>query len=140
MSLLVSGRSAVRIRVARLQQLSHDELVDFFARAKPEDVGEIINVFRDIEGARIVATLGDISRRKATELLKAVGANASVPSKHGTFLVTGGASYRSEGGSGGWLGFPVGERKGVVTMRDGKYEVWVRPDSEPRAEPPAGSS
>jgi len=59
--------------VARLQQLSHDELVDFFARAKPEDVGEIFEIFTEVGLAKIVAVLGDINRRKATELIRAVG-------------------------------------------------------------------
>lgn len=58
--------------VARLQQLSHDELVDFFARAKPEDVSEILGVFIGVDLRKVVAALGDINRRKATELIRAV--------------------------------------------------------------------
>lgn len=58
--------------VARLQQLSHDDLVDFFARASPDDVSEILEVFLKADGTRVVAVLGDISRRKAAELIGTV--------------------------------------------------------------------
>src|SRR3984957_4930235 len=55
--------------VARLQQVSHDELVDFFAGAAPDDVGEILEVFWLVDQSKIVAALGDISLRKARELI-----------------------------------------------------------------------
>jgi hypothetical protein len=60
------------IAVTRLQQLSHDELVDFFAKASQGDVSEILDVFLEADDAKVVAILGDINRRKATELLKGV--------------------------------------------------------------------
>lgn len=37
--------------VTRLQQLSHDELVGFFARAEPGDVSEILEAFLAVDGA-----------------------------------------------------------------------------------------
>jgi len=60
------------VAVARLQQLSHDELVDFFAKAKPDDVVEIIEAFVESHHIKVMAVLGDINRRKATELIDAV--------------------------------------------------------------------
>jgi hypothetical protein len=59
-----------------LQQLPDDELVDFFARAKPGDASEILVVFLEIDEARVIATLADINRRKATELIKAASVEA----------------------------------------------------------------
>jgi uncharacterized protein with LGFP repeats len=58
--------------LARLRQLTHDELVDFFARAKPEDVSEILGVFAEVDLRRLKATLGDINRRKTSALIDAV--------------------------------------------------------------------
>ncbi|HWG60177.1 MAG TPA: hypothetical protein VG253_00560 [Streptosporangiaceae bacterium] len=68
---VLSGRNP-HTAVALLRQLSHDELVDFFIRASPGDVSEILAVFAEVDLTRIVATLGDISRRKATELIGAI--------------------------------------------------------------------
>jgi hypothetical protein len=62
--------------VARLQQLTHDGLVDFFARAKPEDVSEILTVFYEFDRDAVVTILGDINRLKATELIDAVCGDA----------------------------------------------------------------
>jgi hypothetical protein len=62
--------------VARLQQLTHEELVDFFARAKPEDVSEILTVFYEFDRDAVVTILGDINRLKATELIDAVCGDA----------------------------------------------------------------
>jgi hypothetical protein len=61
--------------VARLQQLPHDQLVDFFAKASPDDVGEILEVFLYADLAKLVTALADINRRKATELITAIGSN-----------------------------------------------------------------
>lgn len=61
------------IAVARLQQLSHDELVYFFVKARPRNVAEIIEVFSEVDLVKFVATLGDIGHRKATELISPVG-------------------------------------------------------------------
>ena len=196
--------------VMKLRQLSHDELVEFFARAKPDDVGEIISTFAEVDLTTIVAALGDIKRRKATELIGAAGVDRSfwflkeIPeaaeaiarkaarwgsdaeplkalmdgyarkyneghvfwseshgvartigaideywtegstgwgfpiadqeaaptspygatgvqqkfqpttaysSEHGVFLITDAMCYENEGGSGGWLGFPVSDRQ-----------------------------
>lgn len=58
--------------VVRLQRLSHDELADFFARAQPVDVGEIIEVFAEVNLPKLVAALGDINRRKVYELIAVV--------------------------------------------------------------------
>jgi uncharacterized protein with LGFP repeats len=57
--------------VARLQRESHDDLVDFFARATPGDVGEILQVFLEMDEDKAVAVLGDIGRRKSHELISA---------------------------------------------------------------------
>src|ERR1700761_2107752 len=46
--------------VDRLLKLSHEELVDFFARATPDDVSEIIGVFLETDRSRVIAVLGDI--------------------------------------------------------------------------------
>lgn len=56
--------------VARLQELSHDELVDFLAKATPGDVSEILWAFSEIDPARLVAALGDISRDRAAEYVR----------------------------------------------------------------------
>jgi hypothetical protein len=61
------------VAVDRLQQLSHDELVNFFARSKPGDVSEIIATFFDVDVTRLVTALADISRRKTTALITAAG-------------------------------------------------------------------
>lgn len=58
--------------VAWLQELEHRELVNFFARESPDGVSEILEVFAEVDLTTVVATLGDISRRKATELISAV--------------------------------------------------------------------
>src|ERR1700720_39610 len=58
------------VAVARLQRLSHDDLVDLFARASPDDAREVLAAFLETDSAGVVAILGDISRRKATELIK----------------------------------------------------------------------
>jgi uncharacterized protein with LGFP repeats len=55
--------------VARLQQLTHDDLVDFFARATPDDAGEILGFFLQSDEPKVVAVLGDINRRKAMQLI-----------------------------------------------------------------------
>jgi hypothetical protein len=62
--------------VARLQELSHNELVDFFARAQPEDVSEILGVFSQVGLSKLAPALADINRRKATELIRATGTNS----------------------------------------------------------------
>jgi hypothetical protein len=58
------------VAVARLQQLPHDELVDFFARAKPGDVSEILGALHEVDVGKFAVVLADISRRKATELME----------------------------------------------------------------------
>jgi hypothetical protein len=65
------------VAVARLQRLSHDEMVDLFARASPDDATDVIAAFWEADAAAVVAILGDISRRKATELIKSF-----VPGSH----------------------------------------------------------
>jgi hypothetical protein len=55
--------------VARLQQLSHDELVDFFARATVNDLSEIFPTFLEFDKARLIETLADINERKAAKLI-----------------------------------------------------------------------
>jgi hypothetical protein len=56
--------------VARLQQLSHDELVDLFARASADDVAELLAVFLEVDEPKVVAVLADMNRRRSTELIK----------------------------------------------------------------------
>lgn len=58
------------VAVARLQQLPYDELVDFFARAKPGDVSEILGALLEVDVGKLAVVLADISRRKATELME----------------------------------------------------------------------
>lgn len=55
--------------VARLQQLPHDELVDFFARATLSDLSETFPTFLELDKARIIATLAEINERKASKLI-----------------------------------------------------------------------
>lgn len=64
--------------VTRLQQLPHDELVDFFARAKPADAGEIFAAFLEVDAAKVVAALGDINPRKAAEFIGTVRAEVTL--------------------------------------------------------------
>lgn len=56
----------------RLRSLSRDEVVDFFAGAEPEDVRATLAAFVDLDEDRVVATLGDIDRPKAAELIGTV--------------------------------------------------------------------
>lgn len=58
------------VAVARLQRLSHDDLVDLFARASPDDATDVLAAFLKTDADTVVAILGDISRRKATALLE----------------------------------------------------------------------
>jgi hypothetical protein len=60
-----------RAAVDRLQPLSHEELVNVFAGAKPEHVGHIFGEFLQVDKTKIVAALGDIRDTKATELIGA---------------------------------------------------------------------
>ena len=71
---VLSGRNP-HTAVAQLRQVSHDELVDFFAGAKPGDVSEILEVFSEADLPKLVAILGDISRRRAAELIGAIDSN-----------------------------------------------------------------
>jgi hypothetical protein len=58
------------VAVVRLKRLSHDDLVDLFARASPDDATDVLAAFLATDAAAVVAILGDIHRRKATELIK----------------------------------------------------------------------
>jgi hypothetical protein len=58
------------IAVVRLLRLTHDERVDYFAKASPGDVSELLGVFFEVDEAKSIATLGDINRRKAAELIE----------------------------------------------------------------------
>lgn len=64
--------------VDRLLKLTHDELVDFFACAKPEDMSEILEIFLFNERLKLIAVLGDISRRKAAGLIAAIDASEAL--------------------------------------------------------------
>ena len=55
--------------VARLQQLPHDELVDFFARATLSDLSEIFPTFLESDEAKVIATVADINPSKAAKLI-----------------------------------------------------------------------
>src|ERR1700722_5435533 len=66
---VLSGRNP-HTAVALLQQLSHDELVDFFIRAQPGDVSEIIDTMFHVDVEKLTTVLADINRRKATELIE----------------------------------------------------------------------
>lgn len=68
---VLSGRNP-HAAVALLRQLTHEELVDFFIRANPGDVSEILGVFAEVDMPKLIATIGDISRRKATELINSI--------------------------------------------------------------------
>ena len=58
--------------VARLQRESYDDLVDFFARAAPGDVSEILQVLLETDARLATAVLGDISPRKSQDLINTV--------------------------------------------------------------------
>jgi REP element-mobilizing transposase RayT len=59
--------------VSWLQELEHRELVNFFARAQPDEVSEILEVFFRADLSRLATALADINRRKAIELIRAIG-------------------------------------------------------------------
>lgn len=65
--------------LVRLQQFTHDDLVDFFARVPSDDVTEILEVFLEADVSRVVGALGDISRRKAEELISIVSEGTGDP-------------------------------------------------------------
>jgi hypothetical protein len=65
--------------VARLHELSHDELVDFLATASPGDVSEILGAFSEIDLAGLVAALGDISHHRAAEFLRPFRVDSAHP-------------------------------------------------------------
>ncbi len=58
------------VAVARLQLLSHDELVDLFARVSPRAISKVLTTFMEADEARVVAILADIDRRQAAALIK----------------------------------------------------------------------
>jgi hypothetical protein len=58
------------VAVARLQRLSHEDLVDLFARASPDDATDVLAAFLEADEDAVVGILGDISRRKATTLME----------------------------------------------------------------------
>lgn len=60
--------------VARLQQLSDEELEDFFARASPPDIAEVLATFLEVDEAKVVATLAHVNHRHVRELIKAAPA------------------------------------------------------------------
>jgi hypothetical protein len=64
------GVLSPQVAVSRLRALSHDDVVDLFARASPGDVAEVLAAFLEADEDRLVAVLGDVSRRKATELIR----------------------------------------------------------------------
>jgi hypothetical protein len=67
---------ATHVAVSRLKSLSHDELVDFLLKASRDDVCyEYFEEFLYVELTKLMTALADISRRKATELISAVGTN-----------------------------------------------------------------
>lgn len=66
----VLGKLTPQAAVVRLQQASHDELVDFFADVSADDVSEILDVFLEVDGTKIVAALGDIDYRQAGALIR----------------------------------------------------------------------
>jgi hypothetical protein len=61
------------IAVARLQALSHDELVDFIAGAPSDVVAEVFAAFLEADEGRLVAVLGDINGHKARDLIRPLG-------------------------------------------------------------------
>jgi hypothetical protein len=60
------------VAVARLQRLSHEDLVDLFARASPADATDMLLAFLETDAATVVAILGDIRRRQSSELIKSI--------------------------------------------------------------------
>jgi uncharacterized protein with LGFP repeats len=65
------------IAVARLQERSHDELVDFFAGAAADIVSEMLVAFLEEDEAMVIAVLADINRRKAIELISPLVSTAA---------------------------------------------------------------
>ncbi len=72
----VVGALNPHVAVAQLQQVSHEELVNFFARASPDDVCEILDTFFYSDLPKLATALADINRRKARELISGtIGTN-----------------------------------------------------------------
>jgi hypothetical protein len=69
------------IAVGRLQQYPHEQLVDFFAKASPDDVSEIITAFLNADSVKVVATLGDIKRHRTTQLISRAVESAGTASR-----------------------------------------------------------
>jgi hypothetical protein len=55
--------------VTRIRQLPHDDAVDLFAKASPDDLAEKLGVLLHFDPSRAVAILADLNPRKATELI-----------------------------------------------------------------------
>lgn len=64
-----------RTAMARLQLLSHDELVDLFAAASPGDLTEITRGLLRADEPRSVSILADLNPRKAAELIQSLAAD-----------------------------------------------------------------
>jgi hypothetical protein len=67
----------IHAAVERLQRTSHDEVVDFFATARLDDVADLLAAFLETDVARLVAVLADINRRQAAELITPLVATAA---------------------------------------------------------------
>lgn len=64
--------------LARLLQMSHDEIVDLFARVtSPGDAAEVIKALAAADETKLVSVLADLNLRKAAELITPV--EAEVP-------------------------------------------------------------
>ena len=62
------------VAVTRLQQMSHDEVVDLFARATPDDAAEVVKALATADDAQVVSVLADLNLRKAAALIEPIAA------------------------------------------------------------------
>ena len=58
------------VAVARLNRMSHDDLVDLFAGASPEEAIGVLAAFLEADEDALIAILGDISRHQTTQLIR----------------------------------------------------------------------
>jgi LGFP repeat len=64
------------VAVTRLQRLSHDDLVDLFAKAFQCDLAEVLTGWLAADEPSVVAVLADINPRRSSDLIAPLTANA----------------------------------------------------------------
>lgn len=65
----LSALSPLKV-AARIRRISHDDAVDFFARASVDDTQEILRELLPMDENRIISILADLNRRRAEKLVQ----------------------------------------------------------------------